>query len=452
MLHKKLQHHLITDSGEEAAAIILCSRIIGKRTKLVAKQVLLVPHDQCSRGEAHLTWDGAFVEEALDMAEEDDLSLLLIHSHPGGYYQFSDVDDDSDKETIPSIFMGRSFSNPGDTVHGSVIMIPGGKMRGRIYNKDMAKTDLELITVVGDELDFQWLSDGSRNKKPMAFTQGMRDELSKLSVCFIGVSGTGSISSEQAGRLGFGEISLIDFDTIEKKNLNRILYSTLAHANSNSLKVDVMAAAIKSYRDNLQINAIPTTITGKEAIYIAAEADVLVCCVDSEEGRQIADHLASCCVIPLFDVGVTIPVREGANGDKVIMDILGRIDYIQPGGSMLINRGVYTPASLAAEYMARTNPEEYKKQVQEGYMPGVAEEAPSVISVNMRAASACINEFIARTYPFRLDPNHTKARTIFSLASNEEDYFPESTWPDKSVYMVGTGLKSPLLGIPSLEG
>ena len=60
----------------------------------------------------------------------------------------------------------------------------------------------------------------------MAFTSGMTEWLGRLSVCVIGVSGTGSIVAEQLARLGFGEIILIDFDKIEERNLNRILNST----------------------------------------------------------------------------------------------------------------------------------------------------------------------------------------------------------------------------------
>ena len=58
-----------------------------------------------------------------------------------------------------------------------------------------------------------------------------------------GVSGIGSIMAEQAARLGFGEVRLIDFDWVEFKNLNRILNSTTEHAKAKLLKVEVLARA-----------------------------------------------------------------------------------------------------------------------------------------------------------------------------------------------------------------
>jgi hypothetical protein len=181
-------------------------------------------------------------------------------------------------------------------------------------------------------------------------------------------------------------------------------------------------------------------------------ADVLFCCVDSDEGRQICDLMASAFLQPLFDVGVTIPVRQINEEQFSILDVVGRIDYVWPGGSTLADRAVFTPSSVAAEYLARADAAAHAARVGEGYMPGAHEEAPSVISLNMRAASACAMEFIARAYPFRHDPNVKRARTLFSLAACEEDYTAEGAFPKAKNVMLGCGMKRPLLGLPSLEG
>ncbi len=92
-------------------------------------------------------------------------------------------------------------------------------------------------------LSFDPLSDDTRPAHPIAaFTSGMTEVVSKLSACVIGVSGTGSVVAEQLARLGFGQIILIDFDRIERRNLNRILNAGLAEVGA--LKVDVFANAI----------------------------------------------------------------------------------------------------------------------------------------------------------------------------------------------------------------
>ena len=126
------------------------------------------------------------------------------------------------------------------------------------------------------------------------------------------------------------------------------------------------------------------------------------------------------------------------------------IDYVQPGGTTLGDRKVYTPETLRAEYLRRAAPESHAQEVEEGYIKGAVEEAPAVISLNMRAASACMNEFILRRYPFRIDPNRGYARTTFSLAAGEEDFYDEDSFEKRNNPLLGRGSREPLLGLPTL--
>ena len=82
----------------------------------------------------------------------------------------------------------------------------------------------------------------------MAFTSGMTETFSRLTVAVIGVSGTGSIVAEQRTTLGFGEILLVDHDHVEEKNLNRILNSTLEDALAARSKVEMFSAAVERIR------------------------------------------------------------------------------------------------------------------------------------------------------------------------------------------------------------
>ncbi|MGF7055179.1 hypothetical protein GGC47_004390 [Bosea sp. OAE752] len=80
------------------------------------------------------------------------------------------------------------------------------------------------------------------------------------------------------------------------------------------------------------------------------------------------------------------------------------------------------------------------------------EEAPSVITLNMRAAAAAMNEFIARAYPFRLDRNARYARTQFSRAAGEEEFVAEAEFPRSDLGVFARGGLEPLLGLPMLKG
>ncbi len=449
VLHAEVKGHLFPPDGMEAAAILICTRTPGSRLRLLVREVILVPHAACKRRERDaITWPGEYLEQAIDVAEPAGCTVVLIHSHPGGLFGFSAADDKSDQMVIPSLF--HAFG----TVHGSAVMTADGAVRARLYDPGLQERPVDLVTVSGDDLQYWWAdkaTDLSPGDRPIAFTSGMAAELGRLSALIIGASGTGSIAGEQLARLGFGRVRVVDFDRIEWKNLNRILNSSRADADANRLKVEVFAEAVYGYRGEGIAIPVPASITTREAVLAAADCDVVFCCVDTLEARHIADLIAAAFLLPLFDVGVVIPVRK--KGDTfAVADVCGRIDYVQPGGSTLLDRGIYTPESLRGEYLRSVAPEAHQQELEAGYLKGLIEEAPAVITLNMRAASACVNEFIARAYPFRLGPNHLYARTEFSLAACEEEYIAETAFTRSPNLILARGNAEPLLGMPMLRG
>jgi hypothetical protein len=443
-MHERVQDHLFPDDGLEAAAVLVCAKAPGPRLRLLVRDVVLVPHDQCVRRPDELKWPGTAIEDAIDLAEKEDLSIILMHSHPGGFFDFSDYDNRSDRITIPCLF--AAFGS----IHGSAIMVPDGAILARVYTPDMKTQQLELVAVPGHDLRWWW-SDREFVVRPMAFTGETREELARLTACVFGVSGTGSIVAEQLARLGFGRVVLIDFDLVEKKNLNRILNSTIDDAENHRPKVTVFDRAITSYRGAGVAVPIDASILERNAVLAASQADVLFSCVDTHDARQMADMISSAFLQPLFDVGVTIPTRSTPDGRRAIADVCARVDYVRPGGPTLGDRGVYTQASLRAEYLRRTAPAEYRNELAQGYIKGAVDEAPSVITLNMRAATDLVMEFLARAYPFRHDPNIGFTRRELSIAAKEEEILPEGQFAVSHNSLLARGAQEPLLNLPRLR-
>lgn len=446
-VHQQLRRHVFPGDGKEAAAVLVCTRAPGRRLRLLVRNLIPVPYDKCSwRDEVSLRWPSEYIEQAIDLAEPRQLSIILVHSHPNGTPEFSPVDDRSDREIVPSIFQGCG------SLHGSAVMLPSGVIFARMYTPDMQVAPVDLVSVVGEELDFWWAQHGHRPvKRPMAFTSGMTQELAELTACIIGVSGTGSVAAEQACRLGFGRVILIDHDKVERRNLNRILNTVKQDANRKLAKVDVFAARVNEYRDDDYAVPVNANILTRKAVLAAAQADVLFCCVDTLRARSVADLLSKAFLQPLLDVGVAIPTRATPDGERAVDEATGRIDYVHPGGSSLSDRGIYNAATLAAEALAESDPQAHADQVRRGYIDGVPEQAPAVISLNMRAASACVLEFIARAYPFRHESNSLYARTRFMLAEGIEEFTSENEFKASVSPNLSRGDEEPLLGMPILS-
>jgi hypothetical protein len=443
--HVRLHAHLFPGDGREAAAILLCRDAKPVRPKLMVVDILLVDHAACPvRTATRLTWPGEALSDAIDQAEDNGLSVILLHSHPGGFLGFSAVDDDSDAESMTAIFAGWAGQSPA-AGHGSAVMTPDGRMIARLYDRDGDCRAVERVGVIGDDIVFWFDGAPVQSAPPMAFGSDMTALLGRLHICVVGVSGTGSILAEQAARMGVGRLTLIDFDRIEAKNLNRILNSSKTDADRQTLKVEMFAKAVRRYSPGTVVEIIPATIASREGVFAAAAADVVFSCVDSAEGRQVADVVAQAFMLPLIDMGVTIPTRQLESGGCAIAEVSGRIDYVKPGGSTLGDRGVYTGASLRAEYLARVAPETFEAERAEGYIKGAPQQAPSVIALNMRAASAAMLEFVARLCPFRHEPNETRARTVFALADGDEDLSAESEFRASGLFSIGHGIHDPML-------
>lgn len=436
-----LKSHLFPGDGLEACAIVLasCNRINDQIIFLV-QDILLVPHSECTRNVDYLTWPSKYIEEAIDKGEVKKLSLFLMHSHPSGITYFSDVDDKSDQTIIPCIIQAYS------QLHGSIIMTPEGDLVGRFYEENLSLQYIDKFLIVGDNVELNSL--GS-SKRIMPFSAQMTQSLKSFKVGIIGASGTGSIVIESLARLGVGEIVLIDDDVIEHKNLNRILNSTIKDAENRRAKVQVLAEAIQGFRSDIVLTVLNSKIGTQKAILEAASCDVLFSCVDTVSARMYIDLISEFFLLPIFDIGVTIPTGF-KDGKAFIAEVCARLDYIKPDNSSLKDRKVYTSNSLSEEYLKEVSPESYKARIQEGYFKGVPEEAPSVISLNMHAASLCINEFIARTFVFRQELNANYARTIICLGANETEHYRESDFFPSSRMNFGQGVTTPLLGMPNL--
>lgn len=109
---------------------------------------------------------------------------------------------------------------------------------------------------------------------------------------------------------------------------------------------------------------------------------------------------------------------------------------------------------MEAEDLKYQNPEEYQKQRKERYIKGIDEERPAVISINTAAASAAVNELIARIDPYRNNPNSEFAQIMCNfkepkfLITTEEFEFPIDEYLS---YFCGRGDCKTLLNLPVLS-
>lgn len=453
--HRALRRHLYPGDGKEAVAIALCGRRAGKRRhRLLVRSLHFIPYDQCEpRSEVTVAWPTDLMEPCLQEADRLGLSVVKIHSHPSDLRRFSDQDDVSDRDLFPCI----SGWIEADVPHASAVMLPDGRMFGRAF-VERGFEPLSAISVVGDNLSiwhaFEFGDEvpavlpGFTKRHAQAFGEITTRRLQLLSAAVIGCSGTGSVVIEQLVRLGIGRLVLVDGDVVKHLNLNRILNATKRDADRLVPKVDVSGDAIERIGLGTIVERFNSSLSTPDAVRAVAECDIVFGCVDSADGRFIANLLASFYVLPYIDVGVALDADQQGE----ITQVCGYVHYLQPDASSLLSREAISMEDVRAEGLRRQNPAFYETYRGAGYIRNVAEDRPAVISVNMMLAGMAVNELLARLHGFRDEPNRDYGTVGVSIS--QVAFYPEAEtgMPCKIVARhAGRGDVVPLLDQPELS-
>jgi hypothetical protein len=447
--HSQLMSHLFPGDGCEAVALLLCGRReSGPRPVLVVRKVVPVPYESCSiRIPDRVQWSTDVLDELIPEIWKSNASVVKVHCHPTGFDRFSAIDDLSDGE------LALSFEGLFDEgrMHGSLVLLPDGRIFGRTLQDGKIGDDLGLIFVAGNNIDL-WSRRSVRERDDdkrtqQAFGPGTVKVLNSLQVAVIGCSGTGSVVIEQLARLGVGGFVLVDPDHVEHKNLNRILNATFEDAEQGIAKVDVCRRTIESLGRGQLVLPLCLNLDTPAAVRAVAECDVIFGCVDTAEGRNLANRIAAYYLQPYIDVGVSL----AANGLGGISTISGAVNYYAPGLQSLLERGAITEEQIRAEETKRISPERFAELRRQKYIQGVEVDRPAVISVNAFFAALAVNEFLARIHAFRNVDNDefgTVRGDLCEFALLREQSI--SSAGHLSRY-IGLGDQSPLLGRVSLQ-
>jgi proteasome lid subunit RPN8/RPN11 len=429
---QKLQQHLFPGDGKEAVAVALCGRYEKNGISiLLTHRIELIPHVECDRYEDYIHWSTERIIPLIESAEKYNMAIMKIHSHPGGYSKFSKLDDDSDLEFFQSVFGWCNY----DGVHGSAVLLPNGEIFGRvihIWNNLSRKPT--------DEFSLRTIQ---------TFGEGTYAKLKEMKIGIVGCSGTGSPTIEQLVRLGIGSLVIIDPDKVEKKNLNRILNTTMNDAIAGHSKVETISAAIIKIGLGTKVIAFNSNLYDcKEALLELVNCDAIFGCVDSVDGRHLLSQLANFYLIPYFDIGV----RLDADGEGGIENIIASVHYIQPGCSTLLSRGLYTQKRLFDDGLLRQDPIEFAKREKMGYVHNANVDRPAVISINMQISSMSVIELLNRLHPFKEDAPKNYAKVMMDYCGScienaSEESFEQDSFSEK---WAGRGDCNPFLRMSEL--
>lgn len=166
-------------------------------------------------------------------------------------------------------------------------------------------------------------------------------DLSRVTVGLLGLGGGGSHVALQLAHLGVGGFILVDPDTIDDTNLNRLVCGTLADVQAKELKVKIAERTIRRVLPNARISTHAKA--WQEVATELKHCDIIIGGLDSVIAKDQIDRFCKRFLIPYIDMGMDVHEVAGR------YLIAGQVVLTLPDGPCLRCLGVVTEAALATE-------------------------------------------------------------------------------------------------------
>lgn len=385
-LYGELYDALLADRCREACAVAYAhhDRVAGS---WVVADAALAPEDAYERRDAvSAVLKAAFVVEIANRARRDGLSIVLVHTHPWAESDpvFSKEDDRGEAQ-LASYFARRA----ADLEHLALVVGPNG-CRARILGdtKEVPVWDVGADLVLRTRFPQGHADISAHDRQVRAFGAPGQQLLRSLRVGVIGAGGTGSVLLQQLAYLGVQDFTIVDPDTVEITNLNRLVGA--GPGDVGRPKAEVAARTIGHINPQARVRPLERDVVDADVPPQLAALDFLFICTDSHASRAVVSQLAYQYLVPAIDMGVSITV-----GLEGVSHITGRVQMLAPGLPCLTCTGALDGEQIRREMLSPM------QRAADPYVHGVHEPQPAVISINSTMSSLAVTMFLGAVTPVR---------------------------------------------------
>jgi molybdopterin/thiamine biosynthesis adenylyltransferase len=332
-----------------------------RHTALIHTPVFPEENDRQRHGNA--SFNAQYLERVCALAMQHNTGIAFMHSHPVPGWQSMSADDVAAEQRMA----GAVSSLTELPLVGMTVGTDGtwsARFWEHVHGKDFQQHWCHTVRSAGLRLNVSF-SDSLMPKpefrsefKRTVTVWGSKNHahLARLKVGIVGLGSVGSFVAEQLARMGFENLSLIDFDTIKFHNLDRTLSAT--RKDIGRLKVSVIHDMVKqsSTAQNIHVVCTPHSIAEREGYLAALDCDVLFSCVDRPRARRILNHLAFAHLIPVIDGGIQVRFK-----DQHFTGVDWQLQTASPDRPCLECLGVYNNADVATEIEGKLDDPSYIK-------------------------------------------------------------------------------------------
>jgi len=310
--------HLLRPDGQEDLCFALWYPSKGRSRTTALIQRLLLPNENERNVHGNVSFEPAFLERALTEAASEGAGLALMHSHPRGrgWQAMSDDDVAAEQGNAGAVLGATGLPFVGLTLAND------GAWSARFWERTAPRTYLiqwcATVRIVGDRLTVTYMDKLAPPPRPTeeqirtvsAWGEACQADLTRLRIGVIGAGSVGGIIAEGLARTGFEDVTVIDFDKIEKHNLDRLIYAT--RDDIGKIKADKLAEHMRACAtaERFQADPLVAAVSEEEGFRAALDCDVLFSCVDRPWGRYVLNLIAYAHLIPVVDGGIAVRTNK----------------------------------------------------------------------------------------------------------------------------------------------
>ena len=355
-IHDALDRHLLRADGQEDICLATYRPCTGatRRTALVRQVVLPEPGERAVHGNASLT--GGYVLRAAALAQADGCGLVLAHSHPYGHGWQGMSGPDRDAEAAYANLAREITGLPlvGMTLAGDRTW--SARHWDRSTGRDVEATYAENVRVLGDQLVVSWndalipppRAQRSHVRAVASWGERTHLDLTRRAVLVVGAGSVGLDIAVRLAATGVTRIGLMDFDTVEERNLDRLIGATRVDAWLCRSKVDVVGrlVVLNATAAGLQLQISDLSVCEPAGLAAALDFDVIFSCVDRPWARAVLNSVAYAHLIPVVDGGIGIDAFADGNGMR---GATWRSHVVRPGRPCMACNGQLDLAAVTAD-------------------------------------------------------------------------------------------------------
>lgn len=317
--HQQFCAHLLRDDGQEDLCFATYVPSTGNKKFGGILMEIILPEDGERNVHGNVGFLPTYFERVMRIAKDRNEGIAFLHSHPfPGWQGMSNDDVIAETRLSPSVYAVTGKPLLGLTVGTD------GAWSGRYWLKDAFEKRkynrnwCDSVRVIGKELRITFndylLQPNFDSEKQLrtisAWGKTIQEDLSRLRIGIVGLGSVGSIVAEILARTGISNFTLIDFDSVEEKNLDRltnVFQNDIGRAKVLAIKEAILRSATSP---KVAIQECEYSVSEVEGFKMALDCDIIFSCVDRPWGRQVLNFIAYAHLIPVIDGGILVRTNK----------------------------------------------------------------------------------------------------------------------------------------------